>query len=76
MKLFSNTPIEAESTDFMKWETINGDALDLRNARPEYLECCMSTLLFYMDKYPCHINYQIWEEYLTQIEDLLALRDK
>jgi len=76
MKLFSNTPIEIGTTNFSQWETINGDYLDLNNARPEYLECCMNTLIFYMEKYPCHINYQIWEAYLNKIEDLIALKDK
>ena len=41
MNIFSNQVLHAESIDFSKWPTINGDSIVLENARSEYLEKCL-----------------------------------
>lgn len=74
MRIFLNQVLHIESVDFSKWPTINGDDLRLETARSEYLENCLELLNKYMNKYSSHINYPIWEQYATVIEDILASR--
>lgn len=75
MNIFSDQVLHMESIDFSHWFTISGDSLVLKDARTEYLEKCLETLNYYMNRYSSHINYPIWEEYTNVIEDLLVERD-
>lgn len=74
MRIFSNQVLHAEDMDYSKWPTINGDSLILENARTEYLDKCLELLNQYLNRYTSHINYPIWEQYATVIEDILAKR--
>lgn len=74
MHIFLNQVLHMESIDFSKWPTINGDDLRLEAARSEYLEKCLELLNKYMNKYSSHINYPVWEQYATVVEDILASR--
>ena len=74
MNIFSNQVLHAESIDFSKWPTINGDFIVLENARSEYLEKCLELLNYYMNCYVSHINYPVWEQYADVVEDILACR--
>ncbi|MBR3771349.1 MAG: hypothetical protein IKL07_03690 [Clostridium sp.] len=47
----------------------------LKNARSDYLEKCLETLNYYMNRYTSHINYPVWEEYANTIEDILVEKD-
>lgn len=74
MFIFSNQVLHAENIDFSKWTTINGDSVVLETARSEYLECCLELLNHYMNRYVCHANYPVWEQYAEVVEDILASR--
>ncbi len=75
MTIFTNSSLDYNTIDFTKWQTINGDYLDLELARTEYIEKCLEQLYYYMERYPAHINYLVWREYAVRMEDILALRD-
>lgn len=74
MRIFSNQVFHIEDVDFSKWPTINGDDIILETARTEYLENCLDLLNHYMNRYTSHINYPIWEQYATIVEDILTAR--
>ena len=44
MEIFNNVPINADTVDYTKWQTINGESLDIANMRIEYIDRCIDLL--------------------------------
>ena len=74
MRIFQDKGLDADEVDYSRWETVNGDSMGMRDMRTEYLERCIETLEYYAQRYPAHENREIWERYLDEMEDELALR--
>lgn len=74
MTVFTNTPLKAGEMDYEKWPTINGVTTDIHKAREDYLRTWADTLEYYMEHYPSHANYKVWENYFNAFEDELDNR--
>lgn len=74
MKIFQNAELKADEMDYTQWETVNGDFIKICDMRTEYLERCIETLENYVNNYPHHKNSIIWEKYLDEMEEELAVR--
>lgn len=71
MKIFSNEVINMQDVDFSKCETLNGDYLDIAATKPKLLEKYISIFERYIQKYPHHVNYEIWKHYINVLENSL-----
>lgn len=71
MKIFSNEVIDMQNVDFSKCETLNGDYLDIATTRPKLLEKYIGIFEKHIQKYPCHVNHEIWKHYINVLENSL-----
>lgn len=75
MKLFKNEALSIDDIDFTKCETLNGDYIEIANARPELLEKYISYFETYIQKYPKHVNCDIWKHYILVLEDAITAQN-
>lgn len=75
MKIFSNEKLVERDVDFTKWETFNGDYVEISEVGSSYIERSMDALEWYMERYPNHKNYSIWKHYMEAFEEELTLRE-
>ncbi|MBE5962112.1 MAG: hypothetical protein E7256_12165 [Lachnospiraceae bacterium] len=75
MKIFTNELLKEEELDFTRWETFNGDYVDISMVGTPYIERCMDMLEQFMERYPAHKNYPIWKQYMEIFEDELQSRE-
>lgn len=75
MKIFTNEIINKEDLDYSRWETYNGDYVDITTVSTAYLERSMDMLEQYMKKYPKHTNYPIWQKYVESLEEEYLSRE-
>lgn len=71
MEIFNNVPINANTVDYTKWQTINGESLDIANMRIEYIDRCIDLLDNQIACKPYHVNVEVWKRYLAQFESKL-----
>jgi hypothetical protein len=71
MRLFTDESLDINEIDFTKCETLNGDFITIATTRPKLLEKYISIFEHYTEKYPNHVNYPIWKQYITVFEDSL-----
>lgn len=75
MKIFSNDLIHEGKMDFTKWETANGDYVNIKDVGDAYLERSMDTLERYIEKYPNHANQHVWQRYIQAFENEVTNRE-
>lgn len=74
MEIFENSPLNPNVINYKEWQTLNGDYMNIHIARIEYLRNCVGVLENYMERYPGHVNYPVWENYFDSFEDELEDR--
>lgn len=75
MRIFTNETVNEDELDFTRWETFNGDYINVSEVGNAYIERCLDTLAFYSAYYPKHPNYPIWVRYTKIFEMELLSRD-
>lgn len=76
MRIFKNKVLNESDMDFTMWETFNGDYVNISMVSSSYLERSMDLLEQFMDKYPNHVNYGIWMQYVEKLEEELISRER
>lgn len=75
MRIFTNEVLEGDDVDYTRWETFNGDYVNITEVGRAYIERCLDTLALYTERYPNHPNYLIWMRYTKVFEHELLSRD-
>ncbi len=75
MRIFTNEQLNEDELDYSRWETINGDYINISMVGTTYLERCLDLLAQFVEKYPKHRNIAIWLRYMNCLEDELLSRD-
>ncbi len=75
MRMFTNEALQEEELDYTRWETFNGDYINISEVGSTYIERCLDTLALFAERYPDHPNYSIWMRYTTIFEEELVKRD-
>lgn len=76
IKIFTNEALKKEDIDFTQWETFNGDYVKIAEVGASYIERCLDMLAYFMQRYPKHVNYGIWKQYVYVLERELVDREK
>lgn len=75
MRIFTNETLQENEIDYTRWETFNGDYVNISEVGSTYIERCLDALAYYSERYPAHPNYQIWQRYIFVFERELLNRD-
>ena len=75
MKIFTNEVFKEDDIDYTRWETFNGDYVNISEVGSAYIERCLDTLELFAERYPNHPNYSIWIRYMDIFEQELVNRD-
>lgn len=75
MRIFTNEIVNINDVDFTKCETLNGDYINIATTRPKLLEKYIGIFERYTQKYPKHVNYEIWKRYISVLEDSLLAQE-
>ena len=75
MRIFTNESLPEEDVDFTRWETFNGDYVNVSEVGSTYIERCLDMLALFTERYPKHPNYLIWQRYIRVFEQELLDRD-
>ena len=75
MRIFTNEALPEDELDYTRWETFNGDYINVSFVGSTYIERCLDTLALFAARYPNHPNYPIWMRYTTVFEEELLRRD-
>jgi hypothetical protein len=75
MRIFTNEVLQEDDLDYTRWETFNGDYVNVSEVGSAYIERCLDTLAIFTERYPNHPNYSIWMQYTRIFEQELFSRD-
>ncbi len=74
IKIFTNDALKEEVLDYSRWQTLNGDYVEISTVGNTYIERCLDMLAQFSEKYPNHPNFVIWQRYIQQFEEELFSR--
>lgn len=74
MRIFTNEALKEEDLDYTRWETFNGDYVNVSEVGTTYIERCLDMLALFAARYPKHPNYLIWLRYMGIFEEELLMR--
>lgn len=75
IKIFTNEILKEEKQDYSRWQTVNGDYVEITMVGNTYIERCLDMLAQFSERYPNHPNYGIWQRYIQHFEEELFSRD-
>lgn len=76
MRIFTNEVLREDEMDYTRWETFNGDYVNVSEVGNAYIERCLDMLEQFSERYPNHPNYAIWKRYMDIFEQELLTHDE
>ncbi|HCL03380.1 MAG TPA: hypothetical protein DHW61_13400 [Lachnoclostridium phytofermentans] len=74
IEIFTNDALKEKVQDYSRWQTLNGDYVEIATVGNTYIERCLDMLAQFSQKYPNHPLYDIWERYIQHFEEELFSR--
>lgn len=69
MNIFENEPIEIDEVDFNLWLTEDGEWVEIEELTDKQVKEAIYTLKRKLKLLPEHVNVDIWEEYLSVLQE-------